>query len=71
MKKVLALSLATCLLAGGAVAQTQTPNRPSPPNATVAPPNAVTDQNHNPGHVFRAVITTFGRVMPMNREEIA
>ena len=49
MKKVLALSAATCLLASMAVAQTQTPNRPNPPpNATVAPPNAVTDQSHNP-----------------------
>ena len=37
MRKVLTLSVATCLLAGVAVAQT--PNRSNPPNATVAPPN--------------------------------
>ena len=48
MRKVLALSVATCLLAGVTVAQTPTPNRPNPPNATVAPPNTTTDQSHNP-----------------------
>ena len=46
MKKILTLSVATCLLAGAAVAQT--PNRPNPPNATVAPPATTTDQSHNP-----------------------
>lgn len=46
MKKILTLSVATCLLAGVAVAQT--PNRPNPPNATVAPPATTTDQSHNP-----------------------
>jgi putative membrane protein len=46
MKKVLALSVATCLLAG--VAMAQTPTQPSSPNATVAPPNTVTGQSHNP-----------------------
>jgi len=46
MRKVLTLSVATCLLAGVAVAQT--PNRSNPPNATVAPPNTTTDQGHNP-----------------------
>jgi hypothetical protein len=46
MKKILALSVATCLLAGVAVAQTTTPNQP--PNATVAPPNTTTNQPHNP-----------------------
>ena len=47
MKKVLILSVATCLLAGVAVAQTAqtTPNQP--PNATVAPPNT-TGPSHNP-----------------------
>jgi hypothetical protein len=48
MKKVLVLSVATCLLAGASVAQTQTPTRPNPPNATVAPPDTVTGQSHNP-----------------------
>ena len=48
MRKVLTLSVATCLLAGVAVAQTPTPNRPNPPNATVAPPNTTTGQSHNP-----------------------
>lgn len=48
MRKVLTLSVAMCLLAGVAVAQTPTPNRPNPPNATVAPPNITTGQSHNP-----------------------
>ena len=48
MRKVLTLSVATCLLAGVAIAQTPTPNRPNPPNATVAPPNTTTGQSHNP-----------------------
>ena len=45
MRNVLTLSVVTCLLAGVAVAQT--PNRPNPPNATVAPPNT-TGPSHNP-----------------------
>jgi periplasmic protein CpxP/Spy len=48
MRTVLTVSVATCLLAGMAVAQTPTPNRTNPPNATVAPPNTTTDQSHNP-----------------------
>jgi protein CpxP len=47
MKKLLTLSVATCLLAGVAVAQTATPTPPNPPNATVAPPNT-TGPSHNP-----------------------
>ncbi len=47
MRKVLILSAATCLLAGVAVAQTPTPNRPNPPNATVAPPDTA-GPSHNP-----------------------
>ena len=50
MRKVLTLSVATCLMASVAVAQTTTPtppNSPNPPNATVAPPNT-TGPSHNP-----------------------
>ena len=47
MRKVLTLSVATCLLASVAVAQTTTPTPPNPPNATVAPPNT-TGPSHNP-----------------------
>lgn len=46
MKKVLTLSVATCLLAGVAVAQTTT-QAPNAPNATVASPNT-TGPSHNP-----------------------
>ena len=44
--RTLTVAAAVCLLTGAAVAQT--PNRPNPPNATVAPPNTTTDQSHNP-----------------------
>ena len=47
--RTIALATAACLFTGIAVAQ-QTTNAP---NSTVAPPNATTDQSHNP-----AVATT-------------